>query len=114
MATINLRLSIVTLTIAASAYAVVRWFILGLTASGWIGLPQFAETMQRVQHQSRNWGITALMLEVVSISFSLLPFRKRVKTVPSSSITSPAVQAQLTDHWAARAALCVLGTVQWF
>jgi hypothetical protein len=108
MATPNLKLSIVTLTIAASAYAVVRWFFLGLTASKWIGLPQYAAMMQSVQNQSRNWGIAALMLEAIAISFSALLLGKPVKPIPSSSVTGP---AQSTDHWLARAGLCVLGTV---
>jgi hypothetical protein len=111
MAIVNTKLSIVALTIAASAFAVLRWFILGLAASKWVGLPPYAATMQSVQNQSRNWGVAALMLEATAISFSLLLFGKGVKTIPSTSVTGP---AQLTDHWLARAALCVFGTVARF
>jgi len=59
------------LVVTAAAYAVDRWFISGLVASKWIGLPQYASAMKELQNESRNWGIAALVLESAALALSL-------------------------------------------
>lgn len=96
---------------AASAFAVIRWFFLGLTASKWIGLPQYASAMHELQKQSRNWGISALVLEGVAITLSLLPMKTQLKTLPPNATPYITYPRQLVDHWFIRAALCIVGTI---
>ena len=59
----NLRYLVATLSAAGAAYAVDRWFLSGVMASKWIGLPQYASAMSQLQMESRHWGIAALVAE---------------------------------------------------
>jgi hypothetical protein len=91
------RYLLAILAVAAAAYAVDKWFFLGVTASKWIGLADHAALMRQTQDQSRNWGIAALVLELVAIILSL--------PIESSSGGIHII------HCLRRSVFCILGTV---
>lgn len=101
---------------ASSAFAVIPWFFLGLNASKWIGLPQFASAMQKLQHESRTWGIASLILEAVALALSLYPRTQHESPLPTAGAPFAYVLeknrwVELVEHWFVRAALCILGTI---
>ncbi len=111
MAKINPRRFVVVLAMAASALAVTRWFFLGVTASKWIGLPQYAFAMHEIRNQSRGWGMSALVLEGVAIALSVLPMKTRLQTSPPGATPRLTYPKQIAENWLIRAALCIAGTV---
>jgi hypothetical protein len=76
------------LAVAASAYAADRWFFAGLTASKWIGLPQYASAMKELQNESRDWGIAALFLEGTAVALGLPRWSVEKIMVVSGSLLS--------------------------
>jgi hypothetical protein len=104
---INRRFWIAIPLVAGSAYALSRWFFLGLTASKWIGLPQFASAVQELNSESGSWGIAALVLECVAI---LLILPRKPKRQPSAPLDAHAWFEHL-GHCALRTALCCFITV---
>ena len=104
------------LTMAACAWALIQWFFLGLLASKWIGLPQYASAMQKQEQLSRSWGIAGAVLEVVALVLAF--FAERQPSIPApaahASLTYPFEQNRwmhLVRYWFIRMALVVLGTV---
>lgn len=106
-----LRRAFMFLAMAGSAFAGVRWFVLGVTASKWIGLPAYASAMQSFQTQSRNWGISALALQAAAIAISLGRMNPQLKPLRSDATTVLTDHAVSADRWFVRAAFCILGTV---
>ncbi len=106
-----LRRSFMLLAMAGSAFSAVRWFLLGVNASKWIGLPEYASAMQRVQAQSRNWGIAALALQALAIAISVGRMDAQFRPRPSETTTPFTQHALSADRWFVRAAICILGTV---
>ncbi len=103
------------LAMVASAYAMDRWFISGLTASKWIGLPQYASAMKEFQNVSRTWGSRAVILECVAFVL-LLPAWQKQKVVPMKDsmflvTTNPNARLEFLGRCVLRAALCFLGTL---
>lgn len=112
----NRRFSIAIPFVASSAYALNQWFFLGLTASKWIGLPQFAPAMQRLNTESGRWGIAALALQCVAI-LMILPRKPKqsasvfsTERAPSEPLDAHAWIEHL-GHCALRAALCCFITI---
>jgi len=83
--------------VAASAYALDRWFSLGVAVSGWIGLPQFAPAMQKLNTESGRWGLAALALQCVAI-LMILP-RKPKKSAPAFSTGWPPSEPLDAHAW---------------
>lgn len=79
---------IILATMIVSAYAVMRWISLVEIATGF-----GSELVPFALQESRNWGIAALVLEVLALALTLFSIRKQ------------------PEYWFARAALCILGTV---
>jgi hypothetical protein len=89
-------------TMAAAAYAAIRWFFLGVTASKWIDLPQFAVQMRETLIASRNWGLSAFALECTTVALCLSIKKTRLQAGSYADILS---------HWVFRVIYCVAGTV---
>jgi hypothetical protein len=94
--------------VVGSAYALSRWFFLGLTASAWIGLPQFAPAMQKLNTESNRWGIAAVALQGVAI-LMILPSKPKQSAFDFSTERSPS--KPLDAHvWVEHLGRCVLRT----
>jgi len=112
----NRRFWIAIPFVAASAYALLRWFSLGVAVSGWIGLPQFAPAMRKLNTESGRWGLAALALQCVAI-LMILP-RKPKKSAfvfstgraPSEPVDAHAWIEHL-GHCVLRTALCCFITI---
>lgn len=101
---------------AGSAFAVIEWFFLGVTASKWIGLPQYASAMRHLQDESRNWGIAVLVLQAVALALSLFSrtHQQEVLPAPRAPLTYVFEKnrwVELLESRLIRAALCILGTI---
>ncbi|MGB8476714.1 MAG: hypothetical protein WCE61_21745 [Candidatus Acidiferrum sp.] len=100
---------------AAAAYALDRWFFAGLTASKWIGLPQYASAMKELQAESRIWGIAALIIESLALALALPHWPKQKPEPQKNSDLSLATERNLSREYIMRcvfhSGLCVLGTV---
>ena len=109
------RYSLAILLAAASSYAIDRWFFSGVMASKWIGLPQYASAMRELQNESRNWGIVALVLEIVALALVLPRWPKKELALPKNSpITLSSGRNARTEYLGRgilRAGLCLLGTL---
>jgi hypothetical protein len=90
------------LTMAAAAYAAIRWFFLGAIASKWIDLPQFAVQKREAQIASRNWGLSALALECITVALCLSIRKTRLQAGSN---------ADMLSHWVFRVIYCAVGTV---
>src|SRR4029077_905053 len=102
----SLRFSMALPVVITGAYALNRWFFLGLNASKWIGLPQYESAMRGLQNESRHWGIAAILLEFVAVILLLPP-------TPDQRISQPAtegVPVHSLDHheWIEYLGRCVL------
>jgi|SRR5579859_2717387 len=111
----RLRFSIAVLAAAAAAYALDRWFFSGVTASKWIGLPQYAFKMNRLKAESEIWGMAALAAEGLALLL-VLPRWTTEKLTPSASsvLAQPPEQNLMAEYaWKCifRVGLCLLGTV---
>ena len=67
----RLRFALAFLFVGACSYATNRWFLSGLVASKWIGLPQYEQAMKELQKRSANWGVAALALGIVAFILTL-------------------------------------------
>ena len=109
------RYSLAILLAAASSYAIDRWFFSGVMASKWIGLPQYASAMRELQKESRNWGIVALVLEIVALALVLPRWPKKELALPKNSpITLSSRRNARTEYLGLgilHAGLCLLGTL---
>jgi hypothetical protein len=103
------------LVIVACSYAIDRWFFSGLTASKWIGLPQYASAMNELLNESRNWGIIAVILGAVALVLVLPRWPKREgRPTTSASLALVSERSAWTDFLLSctvRAGLCLLGIV---
>jgi hypothetical protein len=109
------RYSLAILVAAASSYAIDRWFFSGVIASKWIGLPQYASAMRELQNESRNWGIVALVLEIVALALVLPRWPKKELALPKNfPITLSSERNARTEYLGLgilSAGLCLLGTL---
>jgi hypothetical protein len=94
--------------LVGSAFALSEWFSLGVAASGWIGLPQFAPAMQKLNTESGRWGLAALALQCVAI-LMILP-RKPKKSAPAFSTGWPPSEPLDAHAWIEHLGHCVLRT----
>ena len=103
------------LAMAASAYTADRWFFSGLTASKWIGLPQYASAMNELQHESRYWGIAAIVLQSTGLLLALPRWPEKRITMARSSVLSVSAERNMWSEYFERcilgAALCLLGSL---
>lgn len=102
-----IRRFFVFVCVVGAAFSIIRWFLAGLIASKWIGLPQYASEMHDLQNKSRHWGIAAVVLEIVAIAISLYP-GSRPATAERDSVS---YSRQVTGPWYVRSAFCIVGTV---
>jgi hypothetical protein len=109
------RYSLAILLGAASGYAIDRWFFSGLTASKWIGLPQYASAMKELQNESLNWGIVVVVLEIATLALVLPRWPKvEIALTKSSPLTLSSERNVRTDYLGRcilRAGLWLFGTV---
>jgi len=80
------RLALLILITCLCSYAVDRWFLSGLTAGKWIGLPQYEQAMAGLRMESAKWGGVAVVLGVAAFLLALprWPARsKAMRRVPS-------------------------------
>jgi hypothetical protein len=94
--------------VAGSAYALSRWVFLGVAASGWIGLPQFAPAMEKLNTESGRWGLAALALQCVGI-LMILP-RNPKKSAPAFSTERSPSESLDAHAWIEHLGHCVLRT----
>jgi hypothetical protein len=85
-------------------------------ASKLIGLPQYADAMQRLQRQSTRWGIAAVVLEIIALASGVLAEDRRDFLQPSAqaSLTYPFEQNRwmnFIQHRFIRLALVAVGTL---
>jgi hypothetical protein len=111
----RLRYSVATLSAVVAAYAVDRWFLSGVMASKWIGLPQHASAMNRLQMESQRWGIAALIAEGLAVLL-VLPRWAKEKQVPIATSALTASRKEnlpLGYFWkcALRMGFCLAGTL---
>jgi hypothetical protein len=103
------------LALAASAYAVDRWFFSGLTASKWIGLPQFAVAMRELQSESLKWGFAAVIFEVAAFALLLPRWPKRpvveTKSSPLTLNSGTTIYREYSTSCLLYAVLCILCTL---
>jgi hypothetical protein len=111
----NLRYLVATLSAAGAAYAVDRWFLSGVMASKWIGLPQYASAMSQLQMESRHWGIAALVAEGLAVLLVLPRWAKEKRTpIATSVLTAPREEnLRLGYFWKCilRVGFCLGGTL---
>jgi hypothetical protein len=109
------RHSLAILLAGASSYAIDRWFFSGVIASKWIDLPQYASAMRELQNESRNWGIVALVLEIVALALVLPPWPKKELALPNHSPITLSGERNARTEYLGRgilnAGLCLLGTL---
>jgi hypothetical protein len=109
------RSSVAVLFVAASSYAIDRWFFSGLAASKWIGLPQYASAMTKLQNESRNWGIVALVLELAALALVLPRWPREeqalTKNSPLTLLAERNRRRVFLGQCIFRAGLCILGTL---
>jgi hypothetical protein len=108
------RYLLAILLVAASSYAIDRWFFSGLIASKWIGLPQYASAMRELHNESRNWGIVALVLELAALALVLPSWPKEELALTKNSLltlsTGRNVRTEYLGRCVLNAGLCLLGT----
>jgi len=111
------RYSLGILLAAASSYAIDRWFFSGVTASKWIGLPEYGSAMRELQDDSLKWGIVALVLGILALALVLPRWPKKELALPKNSpitLSSSGRNAR-TEEYLGRcvlhAGLCLLGTL---
>jgi hypothetical protein len=109
------RYVLAILAVAAAAYTVDRWFISGVIASKWIGLPQYASAMKELQNASRNWGIAALVLEAAALALALPRWPKKKTPLARGSVLTLGIAQNRWTEYLGRcifhAVLCLLGLV---
>ena len=109
------RYSLAILFVAASGFAIDRWFISGLIASKWIGLPQYASAMRELQRESRTWGIVALTLEFASLALLVPRWPKETQALMDNPLLTYAVSPNARTEYLRRCVLhiglCFLGTL---
>jgi hypothetical protein len=74
------RLALLILITCLCSYAVDRWFLWGLTASKWIGLPQYEQAMAGLRTESAKWGVVAVVLGVAAFLLALPRWPARLKS----------------------------------
>jgi hypothetical protein len=103
------------LLLAASSYAMDRWFFSGLTASKWIGLPQYASAMSELQNESRNWGIVAMALEFAALASVWPRWPKESLALTENSLLNLGAGLNARSEYLGRCmlriGLCLLGTL---
>ncbi|HTF24965.1 MAG TPA: hypothetical protein VK937_13780 [Candidatus Limnocylindria bacterium] len=107
--------SLAILLVAASGYAIDRWFLSGLMASKWIGLPQYASAMRKLQNESRNWGIVVLVLEIAALALVLPRWPKGELALTKNSVLTLSTERNVWTEYLGRCilhtGLCILGTL---
>jgi hypothetical protein len=81
------RLALLILITCSCSCAVDRWFFSGLTASKWIGLPQYEQAMAELRAESAKWGVAAVVLGVAAFLLALPRWPAR----PAKDATRPAL-----------------------
>ncbi len=108
------RHSLAILLVAASGYAIDRWFLSGLMASKWIGPPQYASAMRKLQNESRNWGIVALVLEIAALALVLPRWPKGELALTKNPVLTLSTERNVWTEYLWRCilhtGLCILGT----
>ena len=108
------RFALAILPLGACAYAIDRWFFSGVTASKWIGLPQFEQAMKELQKESAIWGVVALVLGTVAFVLILPPWPARFKIEATNGIltATPAgnIWREYFDQCVFRAGIILFGT----
>ena len=103
------------LLVAASSYALDRWFAAGLTASKWIGLQQYASAMRELQNESRNWGIVAIAFEFAALALVWPRWPKENRALAEDSPLTLGVGLNARSEYVGRCmlriGLCFLGTL---
>jgi len=99
------RYMLAAILLPAAAYAVDRWFLSGLMASKWIGLPQYESQMRELQTVSRKWGTVALVLEIVGTMLVLPPWPKLQTNQARASVLSGVINNHL---WTGYLVRCIL------
>lgn len=74
------RLALLILVTCLSSYAADRWFLSGLTASKWIGLPQYEQAMTELRTESAKSGAAAVVLGIVAFLLAVPRWPARVKS----------------------------------
>ena len=110
----GLRYALALLPAASCSYEVYRWFLSGLVASKWIGLPQYETAMKELQDQSLDWGITALILGILALALVLpcWPVRAEAKAIhpPMTASAEGNVWMEYLGRCIFRARIIVLAT----
>ena len=92
-----------------------RWFFSGLTASKWIGLPQYASAMKELQDESRNWGVAALSIEIAAFALALPRWPKERILLARDSASTLGTEMNVWTEYLGRCVLhavgCLLGSV---
>lgn len=85
------RFALAILFVAACSYAIDRWFLAGVVASKWIGLPQYEQAMKELQKQSAIWGIVALAFGIAAFVLILPRWTARsiIETTHDTLTASP-------------------------
>jgi hypothetical protein len=108
------RYSLAILFIAATGYAIDRWFFSGVMASKWIGLPQYASAMTKLQNESRNYGIVALALGAVALALALPRLPKQelvlIRNAPLTLSTERNAWTEYLGRCILHGGLCFLAT----
>jgi hypothetical protein len=99
------RFALAILFVGTSSYATDRWFFSGVTASKWIGLPQYEQAMKELQKQSGNWGIVALAFGIVAFVLILPHWPARSKTEATRGILTASPEG---NPWIGYAGQCAL------
>ena len=80
------RLALLILITCLCSYAVDRWFLWGLTASKWIGLPQYEQAMAGLRTESAKWGVVAVVLGVAAFLLALPRWPARLKSEATRTV----------------------------
>lgn len=82
------RYALAIVSVRSQGCATDRWFFSGLTASKWIGLPQYEQAAAVLQKQSAFWGVTALGLGIAAFVLTLPLWPTRSNETTSYAITA--------------------------
>jgi len=80
------RFALLILITCLCSYAVDRWFLSGLTASKWIGLPQHEQAMAGLRTESAKWGVAAVVLGVAAFLLALPRWPARLESDATRSV----------------------------
>ena len=84
--------------VGGCSYALDRSFAAGLTASKWIGLPQYEQAMHELRRQSERWETAALALGTLEFVLVLprLPHKNKTEIRDQSLVASQEGNVWLT------------------